>query len=757
MRPGQEGAFAGFSSTVQAYHATSQGTSVPGLNVLQGNVADLTALGTVLAGQSSVTYVEPNGQVQIAGVTPNDPYYTNTSQANLNGTYGINAPGAWSVETGSPSVIVAVIDTGINYNHPDLYQNIWINQAEIPDQWYSKSNDGTYDKVVHKSDIQTATPGVITFGDLNNPLNAGLVYDNNADGVIDAGDLLRPVVQGGWDSGSTKDGDTAHPDDYFGWNFLTGTNNPMDDNGHGSNVAGIIGATGNNGIGITGVDWQAQLMAVKVFNANGGGGTDAQIAAAIDYAAAHRARLSNNSWGGPGYSSTIQQAINTAAAATYGQGQGTGMVFAAAAGNLGYNNDTNPFYPASYTGSNIISVANMQNGALNSTSDYGPTTVDVAAPGTLIWGAAGSGNGYTQYTGTSQATPEAAGVAALLLQENPGWSATQVVNQIENTVTPYASLTGKIIYPGIINAGAALEDLNWSGGSLTGPSTVNSGTPFTVTRSYNVVGGPVLPDFTISYYAGTSPTFNINDQLLATETINTTAGKSTGLQTGTSPNLQISPTGTYYIFAVLDSGNTVFETNDTNNTASTAVTVTSPAGQGTQVNLGASFNDAGIVTDGSTFANTAGLDGGGHSLSSNLLGSSVSWDGLTFALGAANANDALANHAQTINLPAGNYSKLDFLATTVWANYTNVQYTVTYTDNSTQTFTQSFSAWDTPQNYAGESKAATMSYRDSYNGTKDNTTVNVYGYTIALNGTKQIKSITLPELGRINILAVTLA
>ena len=226
MRPGQEGAFAGFASTIQAYHATAQGISVPGLYVLQGNVADLTALGTVLASQASVSYVGPNGLVQIAGATPNDPDYTNGTQSNLNGTYGINAPGAWSVETGSPSVTVAVIDTGINYDHPDLYQNIWINQAELPNQWYTKSSDGTYDNVVLKSQIKTAISGVITFGDLNNPVNAGLVTDNNGDGVIDAGDMLRPVAQGGWDSGSTQDGDTAHPDDFFGWNSWTATTTP---------------------------------------------------------------------------------------------------------------------------------------------------------------------------------------------------------------------------------------------------------------------------------------------------------------------------------------------------------------------------------------------------------------------------------------------------------------------------------------------------------------------------------------------------
>jgi subtilisin family serine protease len=607
LRPGREGGFAGFASTIQAYHATAKGTSVPDLYVLQGNAADLTALGSLLAGHASVSYVEPNGQAQITGATPNDPYYINSDQPNLNGPNGINAPGAWAVETGSPSVTVAVIDTGINYNHPDLYQNIWINQAEIPSQWYAKSSDGTYDKVVHKSDVQTATSGVITFGDLNNPVNAGLVTDNNGDGVIDAGDLLTPYTQGGWDNNGadTQDGDTTHPDDFFGWNFVAGNNNPLDDNGHGSNVSGILGAAGNNGIGLTGVDWQAQLIAVKSFDSSGFG-TISNVVAGINYAALHGARVSNNSWAYRAPSSALKTAVDNAATQTYGTGQGVGMVFAAAAGN--FSNPTAD-YPAAYStsDSNIISVAATDSsGILASFSNYGSTTVDVAAPGTGIVGAAGSGTGYTVYSGTSQATPQAAGVAALLLQENPSWSATQVVNQIENTVTPDANLTGKIKYAGIINAGAALQEVNLSG----------------------------------------------------------------------------------------------------------------------------AFNNAGIVADGSTFASTGGLDGGGHALSSNLLGSSVVSNGNTFNLGALGGNDVVSASGQVIALPsAANFTTLNFLALGINGNQANQTFTVKYTDGSTQTFTQSVSDWFTPSNNVGESKAVTMTYRDLYTGATDNRTFYVYSYS----------------------------
>ncbi len=190
------------------------------------------------------------------------------------------------------------MDTGIDYDSPDLYQNIWINQAEIPNFWYTKSSSTSgYDKIVYKSEIKTATPGVITFADLNNAANKGLVWDNNSDGRIDAGDLLGSVNQGGWMSGSTKDGDTAHPDDLFGWNFVSNTNNPFDDNGHGTNVSGILGATGNNGTGVAGVDWNVQIMPIKFIGSNGEG-TVSDFIEGLNYSVQHGAKITNNSWEG---------------------------------------------------------------------------------------------------------------------------------------------------------------------------------------------------------------------------------------------------------------------------------------------------------------------------------------------------------------------------------------------------------------------------------------------------------------------------
>jgi hypothetical protein len=174
----------------------------------------------------------------------------------------------------------------------------------------------------------------------------------------------------------------------------------------------------------------------------------------------------------------------------------------------------------------------------------------------------------------------------------------------------------------------------------------------------------------------------------------------------------------------------------------------------TPVNLAGAFNRTGIVTDGSTFG--GGFDSDGWALSANLLGSSVTWNNNSFNLGAPNTNDVISAVGQTINLPAGNFSTLNFLAAGVNGNQPNLTFTVTYTDGTTQTFTQSISDWYTPQGYSGESQAVTMGYRNVNNGGKDGRTFYVYGYSFALDSSKTVRSITLPSDGNVEILAITL-
>jgi subtilisin family serine protease len=428
---------------------TIQSTSIPGLLVISGTTETLAQLESQFSSVPGFQYIQPE-QTETVQATPNDPSFANTngSQYGLNGTFGINAPAAWDVTTGSPStVVVADIDTGIDYDHPDLYQNIWINQAEIPASRMKNLVDVYHD-------------GYISWRDLNNPINIGpgKITDINGDGMIDAADILAPMVlnaqgqdtgAGGWAHGSTQDGDTAHPDDLIGWNFVNNTNNPFDDNGHGTHTGGIIGAIGNNGVGVSGVNWSTQIMPLKFLNSSGNG-TDAAAVQAIDYAANHGAKISNNSWGGAPNDTTLSSAITFAA--------GRGMLFVAAAGNSGTSNDTSPFYPASFNIPNIIAVAATDsNGALASFSNYGAHSVAVGAPGVNIlstWPVA-SGS-YAVLSGTSMATPFVAGTAALIEAVHPSWTYSQVIQQIEQTATPDPALAGTTISGGIVNAAAAV-------------------------------------------------------------------------------------------------------------------------------------------------------------------------------------------------------------------------------------------------------------------------------------------------------------
>jgi hypothetical protein len=176
----------------------------------------------------------------------------------------------------------------------------------------------------------------------------------------------------------------------------------------------------------------------------------------------------------------------------------------------------------------------------------------------------------------------------------------------------------------------------------------------------------------------------------------------------------------------------------------------------TPVDLSPSFNLTGIVNDGATFPAAGGLDGNGSALSSNLLGSGLTWAGTHFALGPAGSSDVVSATGQTIGLPAGSYTSLQFLATGVNGNQTDQTFTVTYTDGTTTTFTQSISDWYTPQNYPGESTAVTMGYRDNYDGTMGSRIFDVYGYSFPLDPTKTVSGITLPDNPNVEVLGIAM-
>jgi subtilisin family serine protease len=334
--------------------------------------ADRSAALVTLKAESDVLYAEADGTIQAAAVYPNDPYFPLQWGLNNTSDVDIDAPQAWSVTTGNPATIVAVLDTGIDLTNSDLAGKVWVNP--------------------------------------------------NASG---------------------SDG---YPGDVLGWNFVSNTSNVQDNNGHGSNVAGILAGACNNGIGITGVNWNARLMDVKVLDAAGNGTTVAAVSG-IYYAVQHGARVINASWGGSEYSQAMVDAINYANA--------NNVVFVTAAGNNSANNDVVPTYPASYRLPNELVVAAVdQYGNLASYSNYGPTTVDLAAPGSNIWSTVVGG--YAYYTGTSMATPYVSGVVSLVEGLHPNLTAAELVYLVRATTKPLPSLVGKTISGGMVDAAQAL-------------------------------------------------------------------------------------------------------------------------------------------------------------------------------------------------------------------------------------------------------------------------------------------------------------
>jgi subtilisin-like proprotein convertase family protein len=251
-------------------------------------------------------------------------------------------------------------------------------------------------------------------------------------------------------------------DDIHGYDFANHDGDPMDDFFHGTHVAGTIAAVANNDIGISGVAPNVQIMALKFLDASGGGVTSDAIAA-LNYAVANGATISNNSWGGGGFSQAFQTTIQNAA--------NHGHIFVAAAGNDNTNNDSNPFYPANYNVANIVSVAATD--AFDNMawfSNYGKQTVDLGAPGVDIYSTMptqqtpamfneGLPADYGSLSGTSMATPHVTGVIALVRSQHPDWTAQQVIQQVLSSVDPIPSLAGATVTGGRLNAAVAVGNV----------------------------------------------------------------------------------------------------------------------------------------------------------------------------------------------------------------------------------------------------------------------------------------------------------
>ena len=344
-----------------------------------------------------VEYAEPNYEINLeetnAGplvpILPHDPQFNDQWALANSGQRGgkqgadISATLAWATTTGTDKLVVAVLDTGVDYTHEDLVENMWVRPA-------------------------TMAP-----------------YHDNELGTID---------------------------DLNGFNAIDTAADPMDDNGHGTHCAGIIGAEGENSIGIAGVNWKVQIMPLKFLNAGGSGSTKDAIEA-INYVinrkkAGVNVRIISASWGSTQKSRALGDVIRKA--------YENDILFVAAAGNSSVDNDRTPHYPSSYP--NVISVAALdRNDQLASFSNFGVKSVMIGAPGVDIlstW----LGNEYEEKSGTSMATPVVSGVAALVLAKNPRMSVEDLSKRLMNSTDPIIALKGKTVTGGRINAAKALGE-----------------------------------------------------------------------------------------------------------------------------------------------------------------------------------------------------------------------------------------------------------------------------------------------------------
>ena len=344
-----------------------------------------------------VEYAEANYEINLdeteralEPVLPHDPQFGDQWALSNSGQKGgkkgadISATIAWATTTGSDKVVVAVLDTGVDYTHEDLEANMW----SRPDR-------------------------------------------------------LAPY----------QDAELGTIDDVYGFNAIDNASDPMDDNGHGTHCAGIIGAEGENDLGIAGVNWKVQIMPLKFMNASGSGTTKDAIEA-ISYAidrkkAGVNIRIISASWGSTQRSRSLEAVIRKA--------YENDILFVAAAGNSSVDNDRTPHFPSSYNVPNVISVAALdRHDQLASFSNWGVKSVAIAAPGVDIlstW----LGNEYEEKSGTSMATPVVSGVAALVLAEHPRMSVDDLRKKLMASTDPIVALKGKTVTGGRINAAKALE------------------------------------------------------------------------------------------------------------------------------------------------------------------------------------------------------------------------------------------------------------------------------------------------------------
>ena len=399
VKKGFMGKFLGKKSLLDAELKSSMNLIAGDFVVLGSSSKSTQSLLTQLKHFPEVIYAEPNFIYKAISSNTADPLFeklwglsnTGNNEPDRNGGSSgsvgvagadINADKAWAITKGSKNVVIAVIDTGIDYNHDDLKGNIWVNTKEI----------------------------------------AGNNKDDDGNGFID---------------------------DIHGWNAFAKNGNPMDGNSHGTHCSGTIGAKHGNGVGVAGVMNDVSLMAVK-FLSDEGSGNLADAVIAIDYATKMNVDIMSNSWGGGGFSQALEDSIKAAKA--------KGILFVAAAGNDGTNNDSAPHYPSNYQVDNVVSVAAHTNqDSLATFSCFGKRTVHVAAPGHNILSTT-PGNTYKVYSGTSMATPHVSGVLGLYIAQNGRQDVKSVRDLLMATTFPAGAYRKSTIAGGRVDAYNFLTD-----------------------------------------------------------------------------------------------------------------------------------------------------------------------------------------------------------------------------------------------------------------------------------------------------------
>jgi subtilisin family serine protease len=347
-----------------------------------------------------IAYVEPNYKITVKNTAeemkPKDTrfkdqwgLFNSGNNGNVVSIQGggragadINALNAWTITKGSTNVKIAVIDTGVDYNHPDLKNQMDINQAEL------KGMTGV---------------------------------DDDGNGFVD---------------------------DIYGYDFAYNDGDPMDGGGHGTHCAGVIGAS-HNGQGTVGVMANVKIVGIKFLD-DEGSGDEINAIKAIDYAIKRKVHVMSNSWGGEDRVQALEDAIVAANEA--------GIVFLAASGNDAADNDKVKSFPANYDSPNLISVGSFDAwGEISDFSNYGLNSVHVLAPGTDILSTYPGGK-YKTMSGTSMATPHAAGIVGLLLSKEPKLTPAQVRERLVETALKSVSLSERTLSGGRMDAFRVLNN-----------------------------------------------------------------------------------------------------------------------------------------------------------------------------------------------------------------------------------------------------------------------------------------------------------